>query len=104
MSSYAEENSPKDMKFDFIATPDHAFLLVPENAMDTVNIDADELSDSTKRSRARVFALAEEPDAILFMDRWQARFGPIKIAENRVEMSVIADWPPVQKDNWRMVS
>lgn len=104
MSSYAEENTPKDMEFDFIATPEQAFLLVPENAMHTVNINAADLSDSTKRSRARVFALAEEPDAILFMDRWQARFGTIKIAENRLKMSVIAGWASIQKGNPRMVS
>jgi len=83
-------------KFDFISTPNEAWLLVSQSALDTVNIDPDQLSHTSLRSRAKIYALAEVEDAIAFMDRWQARFGIINIRENVVAPNVISDWPSVQ--------
>lgn len=79
--------------FDFISTPEDAWLLVPEHLLLELIPDFAPASASTRRSAARVFALAEEPDAIRFMDAWQNKHGSITVRENPYSIAFVADWP-----------
>lgn len=53
---------------DFLSTPYAAWLLVPEHLHTALLPDFTPDSASPRRSAARVFAFAEAPDAIRFMD------------------------------------
>ena len=89
--------------FDFISTPEEAWLLVPRHALASVNIEPDQLSKASRCSRAQIYALCEEEDAIPFMDRWQIRFGIINIRENVLSPNVVEGWPQldsIQKESF----
>ena len=90
INGHAKFNNPG---FDFVSTPEHAWLLVPRHALASVNIEPDQLSKASRRSRAQIYALCEEEDAIPFMDRWQTRFGIINIRENVLSPNVVVGWP-----------
>ena len=89
---YSEDDTNANPPFDFISTPEQAWLLVAQTALDQVNIQPDELSHETLRSRAHIYALCKDADAKTFMDRWQNRFGIINIRENALSPKILSGW------------
>lgn len=80
-------------RFDFLSTPQHAWLLVHRSIFERLGLSLANLSPASRISPNGTIALAEEPDAKRFMDCWQDRHGSISIHENRFSTGIIADWP-----------
>ncbi len=88
----SEGDDSTNPPFDFVGTPEQAWLLVTKTALDAVNITPNDLSHGTLRSRADIYALREDDDATDFMDRWQKRYGIINIRENALSPKILSDW------------
>ena len=88
-----QETLDTNLRFDFVSTPHNAWLLVHRTTFEHLGLSIDALSSTSRLSPAGTLALAEEPDAIRFMDFWQSRYGPVPINEHPFGTNVIADWP-----------
>ena len=79
-------------RFDFLSTPNEAWLVVPKDAFCAMGMSIASLNDASRLSPGGALALAEDPDAIRFMDLWQAANGPVALNENPYSVAVIAEW------------